>query len=145
MQEILIVKLHQYILHNNLDLLITLQEEGNIESYLKEKVLSIDTLVCELIAEDIPAYLIEERCMDVLTQDLHPSKYNFLTSVLEEEFQSDYTRLEENGTLSFEVINLIELCNPVFETIGFTEDNENDRHLHYAVVGTIQEYFENNQ
>ncbi len=145
MQEILIVKLHQYILHNNLDLLITLQEEGNIESYLKEKVLSIDTLVCELIAEDIPAYLIEERCMDVLTQDLRPSKYNFLTSVLEEEFQSDYIRLKENGTLSFEVINLIESCNPVFETIGFTEDNENDRHLRYGITGTIQEYFENNQ
>lgn len=145
MQEILIVKLHQYILHNNLDLLITLQEEGNVESYLKEKVLSIDTLFLELIAEDVPAYLIEERCMDVLTQDLRPSKYNFLTSVLEEEFQSDYIPLKENGTLSFEVINLIESCNPVFETIGLTENNENDRHLRYAISGIIQEYFENNQ
>ncbi len=145
MQEILIVKLHQYILHNNLDLLITLQEKGNAESYLKGKVLSIDTLFHELIAEGVPAYLIEERCMDVLTQDLRPSKYNYLTSVLEEEFQSDYSRLKKNGTLSFEVINLIESCNPVFETIGFTEDNENDRHLRYAITGTIQEYFENNQ
>lgn len=145
MQEILIVKLHQYILHNNLDLLITLQEKGNVESYLKEKVLSIDTLFHELIAEDVPEYLIEERSMNVLTQDLRPSKYNFLTSVLEEEFESDYIRLKENGTLSFEVINLIESCNPVFETIGFTEDNENDRQLRYAITGTIREYFENNQ
>ena len=145
MQEILIVKLHQYILQNNLDLLITLQEEGNTESYLKEKVLSIDTLFHELIAEDVPAYLIEERCMDVITKDLRPSKYNFLTSVLEEEFQSDYIRLKENGTLAFEVINLIELCNPVFETIGFTEDNENDRYLHYAITSAIREYLETNQ
>ncbi len=145
MQEILTVKLHQYILHNNLDLLINLQEKGNVESYLKEKVVSIDTLFHELIAEDVPEYLIEERCMNVLTQDLRPSKYNFLTSVLEEEFESDYIRLKENGTLSFEVINLIESCNPVFETIGFTEDNENDRHLCNAIAGTIQEYFENNQ
>lgn len=138
MQEILIVKLHQYILHNNLDLLITLQEEGDVESYLKEKVLSIDTLFHELIAEDVPEYLIEERCMDVLTQDLRPSKYNYLTSVLEEEFESDYLRLKENGMLSFEIINLIELCKPVFETIGFTEENEDDRHLRYAIAGTIQ-------
>lgn len=145
MQETLIVKLHQYILDNNLDLLILLQEEGNVESYLKEKVLSIDTLFHKLIAEDVPEYLIEERCMDVLTQDLRPSKYNYLTSVLEEEFESKYFQLKENGTLSFEVINLIESCNSVFETVGFTEDNENDRHLRYVIVGTIQEYFENNQ
>jgi len=145
MQETLIVKLHQYIVDNNLDLLITLQEKGNVESYLKEKVLSIDTLFLELIAEDVPAYLIEESCMDALTQDLRPSKYNFLTAVLEEEFESDYIRLKENGTLSFEVINLIESCNSVFETIGFTKDNENDRQLRYAIIGAVSEYLENKQ
>ncbi|MEJ7676837.1 MAG: hypothetical protein WKG06_02950 [Segetibacter sp.] len=68
MQEILIVKLHQYILQNNLDLLITLQEEGNVESYLKEKMLSIDTLLNQLSNEDASAYQIEESCMDVLTR-----------------------------------------------------------------------------
>lgn len=142
MQEILIVKLHQYILENNLDLLITLQEKGSEESYLKEKISSIDTLLDQLVNENTPAYLIEERCMDVLTQDFRPSKYNYLTSVLEQEFENNYSRLKRNGTLPYEVINLIELCNPLFETIGFTEGNEDDRHLRYAITGTIQEYFE---
>ncbi len=142
MQEILILKLHQYILENNLDLLITLQEKGNEESYLKAKMSSIDTLLDQLINENTPAYLIEERCIDLLTQDLRPSKYNYLTSVLEEEFENNYSRLERNGTLPYEVINLIELCNPLFETIGFTEGNEGDRHLRYAITGAIQEYFE---
>ena len=145
MQEILIVKLHGYIIQNNLDLLITLQENGSVENYLKEKVLSIETLLTQLMAEDAPAYLIEVRCMDVLTQDLRPSKYNYLTSVLEEEFESNYSRLKENGTLPYEVINLIELCDPLFETVGFTEDNENGRHLGYAITGAIHEYFENKQ
>ncbi len=145
MQEILIAKLHEYILQNNFDLLTTLQERNNVESYLNEKVSSIDTLLTELMSEGVPAYLIEERCMDVLTQDLRPSKYNYLTSVLEEEFGSDYSRLKKNGTLPYEVINLIELCNPVFENIGFTEDNENNRHIRYAITGAIQEYFDNEQ
>lgn len=141
MQEILIVKLHQYILENNLDLLIDLQERNNVGSYLKEKVSSIDTLLNQLIAEDVPAYIIEERCIDALTQDLRPSKYNYVTSVLEEEFKSDYFRLKKNGTLPYEIINLIELCISFFDTIGFTEDNEDDRHLRYAIIGAIQEYF----
>ena len=145
MQEILIVKLHQYIFDNNLDLLIVLQEKNNVDSYLKEKVSSIDTLLNQLIAEDVPTYIIEERCIDALTQDLRPSKYNYVISVLEEEFKNYHSRLKENGTLPYEIINLIESCNPVFETIGFTEDSENDRHLRYAITGTLQEYFENKQ
>ena len=145
MQEILIVKLYQYILDNNLDLLISLQEKNNVDSYLKEKVSSIDTLLNQLIADEVPAYIIEERCIDALTQDLRPSKYNYVISVLEEEFKSEYFRLKKNGTLNYEVINLIELCNPVFDTIGFTENNEDDRHLRYAITGAIQEYFEEKQ
>lgn len=95
MQEILIAKLYEYILQNNLDLLLTLQEKNNVESYLKEKMSSIDTLLTELMAEEVPAYIIEERCMDILTADLRPSKYNYLTSVLEEEFGSDYSRIKK--------------------------------------------------
>ncbi len=141
MQEILIGKLYQYILQNNLDLLIALQEKGDVDSFLKEKMSSIETLLNQLMNENSPAYLIEERCMDVLTQDLRPSKYTFLTSVLEEEFESKYSQLKENGILPYEVINLINICNPVFEAIGFTPANENDRNLRYAIIGAIQEYF----
>ena len=142
MQETLIVKLRQYIFENNLDLVIALQEKNNVESYLKEKVLSVETLLTQLLIEDVPGYIVEERCMDILTQDLRPSKFNYLNSVLEEEFENNYLRLKRNGTLSYEVINLIELCNPVFESIGFTEGSENDRHLRYGITGVIKEYFE---
>ncbi len=142
MQEILITKLHKYILENNLDLIIGLQEKDNVEGYLKEKVSSIDALLTQLMIEDVPGYIIEERCMDTLTQDLRPSKFNYLASVLEDEFESEYFRLKENGTLNYEVINLIELCNPVFEAIGFTENNDDDRHLRYAITGVIEGYFE---
>lgn len=142
MEEILIAKLHEYILLNNLDLLITLQEKNDVEEYLKEKVSSIDTLFTELLAEKLPAYIIEERCMDLLTEDLRPSKYNYLTAILEEEFGGEYSRLKKNETLPYEVINLIELCNPLFEAIGFTEGNDDGRHLRFAITGAIAEYFE---
>lgn len=141
MQEILIGKLFQYILQNNFDLLIALQENGKVDSFLKEKMSSIDAFLNQLSNENTPAYLIEERCMDILTQDLRPSKYTFLTSVLEEEFESEYSQLKENGILPYEVINLIEICNPVFEVFGFTAANENDEPLRYAIIGTMQEYF----
>lgn len=143
MQEVLIAKLHHYITANNPDLLITLQQEGNVSGYLKGKVAAIDLLVNELLASGTPAYIIEERCMDELTMELRPSKFNYLISILEEEFEADYYRLKESGLLTYEAINILESCLPVFETFGFTVENENNRHLHYAITGVVKEYFEN--
>lgn len=145
MQEVLIAKLHQYIYENNQDLLITLQQEGDVNGYLKEKVAAIAFMLDKLLAANTPAYLIEDRCMDELTKDLRPSKFNYLTSILEEEFEPDYYRLKESGILTYEVINLIEFCMPVFETLGFAEETENDKHLRYAITGAVKEYFENKQ
>lgn len=145
MQEVLIAKLHQYIADNNLDLLITLQQDGNVSGYLKEKIAGVDLLVNELLAVGTPAYIIEERCMDALTKELRPSKFNYLISIIEEEFEQVYYKLKEGGLLTYEVINLIESCIPVFETFGFTLENENNRYLRYAIIGAVKEHFENKQ
>ena len=142
MQEVLFEKLHQYIAENNPDLLIALQEKGNVSGYLREKIAEIDLLVNELLAVGTPAYIIEERCMDELTKELRPSKFNYLISVLEEEFEVDYFKLKRSGLLTYEVINLIENCKPVFETFDFTLENEN-RYLRYAIIGAVKEYLEN--
>jgi len=144
MQEVLIAKLHQYMA-NNPDLLITLQQESSVSDYLRGKVAAIDFLLTELLASGTPAYIIEERCMDELTKELRPSKFNYLISILEEEFEPDCRRLKESGLLTYEVINLIESCTPAFKSLGFTEENENDRPLHYAITGAVKEYFENKQ
>jgi len=143
MQEVLITKLHQYITDNNPDLLITLQQEERVSGYLKEKVVAIAPMLDELLAVNTPAYLIEERCMPELTNDLRPSKFNYLMSVLEEEFEPDYNRRKESGILTYEIINLIEVCRPVFDALCFTEERESDRHLRYAITGVIKECFEN--
>lgn len=145
MQEILIARLHQYITDNNPDLLITLQQESSVSDYLRGKIAAIDFLLNELLASGTPAYIREERGMDELTKELRPSKFNYLISILEEEFKTDYYRLKESGLVTYEVINLINICLPVFNALGFTAKNENDRRLRYAITGAVKEYFENKQ
>ncbi len=138
MQAVLIEKLHGYIIHNNLDLLISLQQEGKVSSYLQEKVATADDLLNQLQLENTP----EEQCLEFLTKDLRPSKFNYLLVALEEDFEMEYHRFKESGILTYEVINLIEACTPVFETLGFTSDHEDDRHLRYAITGAIKEYLD---
>jgi hypothetical protein len=145
MQQVLLEKLHQYLINNNVDLLIALQQENKVGSYLKDKVDSVGPLVEELLAENTPAYIIQERCMDELTTDLRPSKFNYLISILEEEFEEESSRLKENGPHAYELINLIEVCKPVFENLGFAEDAEDDQHLRYAIIDAVKGYLENKQ
>ena len=83
--------------------------------------------------------------MNELTKDLRPSKFNYLTSILEEEFETDYNRLQESGILTYEVINLIEVCRPEFEALGFTVESEDNQHLRYVIIGAIKEYLETKQ
>ena len=145
MQEVLMARLHQYITDNHPDLLITLQHEGRVSGYLKERVTGIDPILNELLAADTPAFLLQEQCMDELIKQFTPSKFNYLISIFEKEFETDCQRLKQYGLLTYEIINLIEACRPVFETLGFSNESDNDQHLRYAVTGVIKEYLENKQ
>jgi hypothetical protein len=132
MKETLVNKLLQYIRENNPDLLLQLEEESKVREYLSDKMCQVDTLLNQS-EKDQPAYIIEEACMDILTEDLKPSK-----------FSGTYQKLQQPGTLQFEVINMIMYCQPVFDKEGFSKENEESRVLQYAITGAIKEYFEMN-
>jgi hypothetical protein len=141
MQELLKIKLNTFLQQNRPDLLITLQQDGKNGIYLEDKIESLDGLPERLLDEGRPPYIIMELCMAVLTADLGASRYQYLAELLDTEFLPMADSLRINGLLTYELINLLEECEPVFEEMGF---NEEDRMLRYALTGTIQEYAERN-
>jgi hypothetical protein len=142
MQKILMNKLLEYIRHNNPDILFALEAEAGVTIWLTDKVHTVDKLIEQLKKQQQPDYQIEETCMEELTKDLRPSKYNYINNLLEEEFEQHYQRLLQTGLLQHEVINLIHHCQPVFDDLNFSEDNEENQFLWYAITGSISEYFE---
>ncbi|NGF55568.1 hypothetical protein G5B00_03500 [Parapedobacter sp. SGR-10] len=140
MQSVLKEKLWAYIVHHNPDLMFRLQEDYSVTRYLEEKVAGILPMAAELLSENRPIYIIEELCLNAMTEDLRPSRYLYIRSVLEEEFSPDYERLKESGTLTYELCNLIEACKGIFEELGFSSENEEDRYLRYAVIRQVHEY-----
>lgn len=140
MQEVLIKKLHDYLKLNNADVLLALEEKNGVTPFLSDKVASINYLVEQLKKEEKPPYIIEELCMDELTKEFRPSKYNYVNNILDEDFEFAYLQFKRSGTLLFEVINIIKECEPAFEALGFTEENESSRDLKYAVTGIIDKY-----
>ena len=124
MQEMLKEKLWTFIVHNNPDLMMNLQQDFSLTDYLEQKVFNIQPLISQLLAENKPGYIIEELCMAELTKDLRPSKFNYIRGVLEEEFELDFLRIKESGLLTYELINLITESETVLETLGCMKDNE---------------------
>lgn len=141
MQSILTEKLRAYILINNPDLAVRLQANYSMTSYLEDKVAAVTPMVEQLLGEAKPAYIIEELCLNQMTEELRPSKFNYLKEVVETEFLDDYLRLQRAGVLSYELMNLIEVCKEKFETFGFSEDTADNRHLRYAVIAAVHDYF----
>lgn len=138
MKDVLLKKLHDYLTRNNPDVLVLLEEGRELTAYLENKVASVS----DLTGADKPGYIVEEECMDVLTRDLRPSKFNYLSSILENEFEDAYEMFQSSGILVHELINLVAHCQPVFEQLGFNETNEDDRMLRYAVIGSVSEYLD---
>lgn len=66
-------------------------------------------------------------------------QFDYLKEILEEEFETDYWRFHELSILETELENIRTKCQPLFDEMGFDED---DRMLCYAVMGTIAEYLE---
>ena len=140
MQELLTNKLHHYISESHADLLLQLEEVHQTTSFLRDRVLELDSLIIKLKSENKPEYIIEEICMEQLIKNLEPGRYNYIKSILEEEFEFAFTVLRNAGILEYEVVNIINYSESIFEKFDFTEENENSRVLRYAVIGLISEY-----
>jgi len=133
-------KLWAYIVHNHPDLILNLQEDYSVTRYLEDKVAAVMPMAAQFLSEEKPQYIIEELCLQAMTEDLKPSRYQYIRSVIEEEFNNDYLRLKENGTLTYEVVNLIEACKSIFSDFDFNSENEANRHLRYAIIGQVHDY-----
>jgi len=141
MKKVLINKLYEYISENNPDLLFHLEEDRKVAEYLTDKISTVSALIKQTDKGE-PAYIIEDACMNLLTQDLRPSKFNYISNVLEEDFAGTYQQLQVSGTFKFEVINLINLCQSVFDDLNFSEETEDNQFIRYAIIVTIKEYFQ---
>ena len=130
------------MINNNPELWLDLEADFSLTRYLEQKVYAIQPFLAALLSANKPAYIIEELCLNELTKDLRPSKFNYIRNLLEEEFEEDYLWMKENGLLTYEIVNMINACKPVFETAGFNEEKEGDRELYYTITGAIKGYLE---
>ena len=140
MKEVLMNKLFEYIRDNNPDILFELEASQGVTAWLSDKIESISLFIEQVSKQALPDYEAEEICLNELTKELKPSTYNYLLNVLEEEFSENYNQLLASGLLQHEVINMITHCQPVFDDLNFSEENEDNQFLRYTVINAVSEY-----
>jgi hypothetical protein len=144
MKEILIGKLLEYIRDNNPDILFDLEAKDKLRVWLYDKVSACEPLMKQLNNKQ-PGYVIVETCLEEITKELRPSRYNYILNILETEFENDYKQLLQSGLLQHEVVNMISFCNSTFDDLVFAEENEDNQFIRYAITGTVSEYLESNR
>lgn len=133
-------RLWAFIVHNNPELMFNLQEGYNVTKYLEEKVSTIMPKALDLLAENKAGHAIIELCMEEMTKDLRPSKYHYIKSILSNEFPRVYESLKESGLLTYETVNIVDLCAPLFDQFSFSEENRTDEVLRYTISGAVDAY-----
>lgn len=139
MQHILREKLWAYVVAHNPELMLSLQEEFSVTAYLTEKVNNVMPLIETMRAEQTPQLIIEETCLEEMTAELKPSRFLYIREIMEEEFPIQFGALQESGTLTYEIVNLINECSALFEELGFRKNRENN-FLRYAVIAQVDDY-----
>lgn len=140
MEQILAEKLYSHLADQHPDLLLRLQDKQSVTAYIKNKVASVTALSEELFEASYPGHIVEEQCLQRLIEDIGPSRFHYISSVLEEDFEETFNQLKESGVLTYEICNLIDHCQEDFTRFEFNYENEDNRMLRYAVMGTISEY-----
>lgn len=140
MEQNLKEKLWDYIIRNDPDLMFRLQEEYKVGDYLDEKVKEVLILAEEMSADSVPTEITEEVCLNILTEDLKPSRFNYVLELLREKFEIVFSAYTLNDTLTFEVLQIMEYCRNIFDKTGFSKETEQSPALKNAIVEQISSY-----
>jgi hypothetical protein len=138
MREILKTKLCEYLTENSPDVIVALNKDNSLGEFLEKMVDSLGETPTELLSAGTPSYLVEEICMEDLTVGFRPSRFNYLSLQLEQEFSSTYASWLDKGSLQSNLLGLLQDCAPVFNNLGFHDEWEKDKDLQLEIIRMIQ-------
>jgi|SRR5690606_11444424 len=128
----------KFITEHNPELMFSLQENYSVTSYLNEKIKCIQPKLQNWRTIGYPESSIFLLAMEILTTDLKPSRFQFISSLLKHDFPSHYTYFSDHGVLTYKTLILVELCQGAFDSIRFSEAHCNSGRFKEAISGIIR-------
>lgn len=136
----LMERLWAYIITHNPELMERLTEDNDVTLYLEAKVNAVIPKMEQLFAEGQAEYVVAELCLNDLTEDLRPSRYDYILALLYEEYSAYYTCFKQAGNLRYETMRMAESCKAVFDNLDFKEENMESNLVYQSILVAMQQY-----
>ncbi|WP_157370205.1 hypothetical protein [Aquiflexum balticum] len=133
----------KYIAENNPDLIVRMEGNESMKRYISDKVSTSMVLAKTLKEQGSTDTEILDTCLESMVSDLKPSKFRFVKDLMEKNFKKKYDQLTETGVLTYEIINIIENHDHLFEKHGFREKKGNNIQLESEFTAVLFDRFEN--
>ncbi|TDQ73813.1 hypothetical protein [Sphingobacterium yanglingense] len=132
-----------FIVVNNPDLMFRLQDEYSVVTYLEEKVSKVMPTALKLLETDKPSHAIIELCLNEMTADLKPSRYQYILGLLQSYFSNRHKELAELGTLTYVAVRLVDHCQEVLDKFPFCEKSKESDELSVQMQCMIGDFLLN--
>lgn len=133
-------QLWAHIIVHNPDLSEVLDQDYGILNYLEDKVGAVLPLAEQMLAEGRPEHAAIELCMGILTEDLRPSRYEYILLVLTEDFSGDYARFKAEATVRYHALQMTGVCKDIFDNLDFKEENMHSNLVYQSILIGMEGY-----
>jgi hypothetical protein len=133
-------RLWAHILVHNPDLSERLDQDYGILNYLEDKVNAVLPLAEQMLAEGRAEHAAIELSIDILTDDLRPSRFDYILLLLTEDHPSDYARFKAEGTVRYHVLQMTGVCKDIFDNLDFKEENMHSNLVYQSILIGMQGY-----
>lgn len=132
-----------YIAENNPDLIVRIEGNESMKRYISDKVSTAMVLAKRLKEQGSSEDEILDTCLESMVTDLKPSKFRFVKDLIERKFKKKDDQLTEAGVLTYEIINIIENHDHLFEKHGFNDREGDNIQLESEFTAVLFDRFEN--
>lgn len=138
----LMERLWAHIVVHNPEFMEKLKEDNSVTQYLETKVNVVIPILEQHLSEGKPDYAAAELCLNLLIEDLMPSRFDYIQNMLLEDFREERNDFVTAGTLFHESVKLVEVLKHEFEEVGFSEENKEHSKVYYAIATQVSLYLE---
>lgn len=140
--ETLKEKVYEVMVENNPDLIVSLQTENGVTSFIESLVESKRATIETILRSNHQPNEKEEEILNELMSELVPSRFHYVRDLFSSNYKEKYEEFLQLGMVNTIVMNLLEFCGKIFERHGFSNMTEDSPWLQFEILASMEAYFE---
>lgn len=129
---------HLYV--NHYEFILELEQAQIFETYMKEVMRSVTSLLEKLLSEGNPDYVVEELCLNMLLEEVRPAHFPYFLQVFSEQLAEIYQIWHKKGILKVQIINFTRFLRGRCRLDGLFE-NPNKQEIYQTITNQLRSFF----